>query len=291
MPKPSPRSGLRHPRTGTGDRVGEGRGNFDSNAAHQSSTPSQTPDMCDEHAVGRLSGIGLPTHLRTAPPSFGPGTLAGAGGSAEWPEPLGRGAGKPLRRYSDSFTGRTSETIPFSAESPRMRHSSGASAFTTALPLPETPPLQRGGSQSEAGGLEAYLAEEMPRGRFIVVDLLSTWGAVHEVGINGLEVFTEAGERVIPPPECLRPSSSPPLRAAGAGDGNAAQERRRAVNGYYTASYTTPQRGLTVMVEYPFTADANSPATVDAVSNEGPRSRVANLVNGIHNTHDDTKLF
>ncbi|RNF07812.1 hypothetical protein TraAM80_03091 [Trypanosoma rangeli] len=293
----SPGSGPPHALTGPHDGVGEGQSNFDSSATHQSSSYSEAPGTCGDHAMGQLSCMGLPTHLRTFPPPVHSTSFHDVGGGAgECPEPLGQCSMNPVQRYSDNLDCRTSETIPFSAESPRVGPSSSISAIATVLLPPETRPVQHNsdddGSRSNTASAGAYLTPEMPQGRFIVVSLLSTWGDVHEVGINGIEVFNENGERLIPPPECLRHSLSPPLPVAGEGDESAPQERIRVVDGHYAASYITPQRGLTVMVEYP-AKNVHHLATAAAadVNNEVPRCRVENLVNGIHNTHDDTKLF
>ncbi|ESL06272.1 hypothetical protein TRSC58_06056 [Trypanosoma rangeli SC58] len=294
----SPGSGSPHAWTGPGESVGEGQSNFDSSAANQSGAYSQSPDMCSDYAMGRLSCVDLSTHLRTFPSSAHSASFHDVGGgTGEWPEPHGQCAINPVQRYSDSFDCRTSETIPFSAESPRAGPSPSISVTATVPSLsPETLPVQHDGdgdgSRRNTASVEAYLTPEMPRGRLIVVSLLSTWGDVHEVGTNGIEVFNENGERLIPPPECLRHSLSPSPPVAGEGDDNAPQERGRVVDGHYAVSYVTPQRGLTVMVEYP-ARHVHKLATTAAtdVSNEAPRCRVANLVNGIHNTHDDTKLF
>ncbi len=35
---------------------------------------------------------------------------------------------------------------------------------------------------------------ELPKGRELVIDIKSTWGDRHYVGLNGVEVFTSTGE-------------------------------------------------------------------------------------------------
>lgn len=43
---------------------------------------------------------------------------------------------------------------------------------------------------------QEFIIPELPEGQLIVVDILSTWGDRHYVGLNGIEIFSSLGEAV-----------------------------------------------------------------------------------------------
>ncbi|KAF5219659.1 hypothetical protein ECC02_007397 [Trypanosoma cruzi] len=266
----------------------------DQNAASHGSTGRRVLDVHTDSATGRLSSGDSFTHCHALPPPMEIINLGNVECMSDWSKSPGQYAMKCIQRDTGNPNFHTSETIPFSSDSPRKGNSSVAPAITTILAPPETPRGQFdvcSGTGVDSGGLASYLAEEMPRGRFIVMNLLSTWGAPEEVGINGMEFFNENGERIIPPAECLKKSSSSLQLPPGSTDGKVPQEKSKIVDGHHTILYTTPQSSLSVMVAYPVEGSSSDSADASAGTDEVPRSDLANLVNGIHNTHDDTKLF
>ncbi|EKF36037.1 hypothetical protein MOQ_002303 [Trypanosoma cruzi marinkellei] len=222
--------------------------------------------------------------------------LGGVEGMSDWSKSTGQHAMTCIQHYTSSPTFHTSETIPFSSDSPRKGNSPDAPAVTTILTPPDTPCGEFDDcdeTRGDGGGLTSYLAEEMPRGRFIIMNLLSTWGAPQEIGINGIELFNEHGDRIIPPAECIEKASSLLQSPSGVTDGKVPKEKGKIVDGHHTILYTTPQKSLSVMVAYPVEGSSSSGDSVNdsAGTDEVFRSDLANLLNGIHNTHDDTKLF
>ena len=47
----------------------------------------------------------------------------------------------------------------------------------------------------EVGG--AFCTPELPRGKHLRLNILSTWGDKHYVGLTGIEVFTDTGEKAV----------------------------------------------------------------------------------------------
>eukprot|EP00796_Vickermania_ingenoplastis_P003951 gene3951-2814_t len=50
----------------------------------------------------------------------------------------------------------------------------------------------------DAVGLTPVLAGSMPKGRYVVINMLTTWGDNHEVGLCGVEFYNDRGDRIIP---------------------------------------------------------------------------------------------
>ena len=49
--------------------------------------------------------------------------------------------------------------------------------------------------EEEKGEVTAFDIPILPAGKELIVNILSTWGDRHYVGLNGVEVFTVTGER------------------------------------------------------------------------------------------------
>lgn len=49
----------------------------------------------------------------------------------------------------------------------------------------------------DAVGLSPVLASSMPKGRYVVINMLTTWGDNHEVGLCEIEFYNDRGERVL----------------------------------------------------------------------------------------------
>ena len=43
----------------------------------------------------------------------------------------------------------------------------------------------------------AFFIPELPSGHLLVLNILTTWGDCHYVGLTGLEIFTAEGERAL----------------------------------------------------------------------------------------------
>ncbi|KAG8343695.1 putative protein of unknown function (DUF4457) [Trypanosoma vivax] len=218
-----------------------------------------------------------------------------------------------LSQVSADLNRKMSGQIPFSCVSPCDVDRSPVSPDLNTPPslrsVPNCEPALGKSNANNEFSLDPYLADRMPRGRFIMLNLLSTWGDLHEVGLNGIEVFNEDGERIIPFPDLPRDSSPEQQRQCQM------EERRRVDGGVATVSYSLPNNRLLIVVEHPEANELVAPGGCSgAVYGEGngfdtscrggestdpdtltafvdPRRCVANLVNGINNTHDETRLF
>ncbi|KEG07964.1 hypothetical protein DQ04_08361000 [Trypanosoma grayi] len=267
--------------------------------------------MHSSRVMGRLSHMGATAEWPTVAPLLDApqeGTVEGIGVSPS-PHHL---AIKPLQLPCDSsaYGSFSPEGIPFSCESPRGRGGSVTSANTTfATQLQQEATFtwddSCAGNQRGTVAMEPFLADGMPRGRFILLNLLTTWGDMHEVGLNGVEIFDETGKRLIPPPDCvgeqlIQPKRKHREKKEPESNESPPLEGRRTEGGLTTLTCTLPHSRLFVIVEYPtIPGEASATAVVgdardgeaDAAEEVDPRQRVANLVNGIQNTHDDTQLF
>lgn len=41
-----------------------------------------------------------------------------------------------------------------------------------------------------------FIVPELPCGKILIIDILSTWGDKHYVGLNGIEIFADTGQLV-----------------------------------------------------------------------------------------------
>ena len=77
-----------------------------------------------------------------------------------------------------------------------------APADPLSLPPPAPPapppPCEDGEDEASAEREEDFEIPVLPRGRWLVIHIRSTWGDRHYVGLNGLEVFSASGEPLRP---------------------------------------------------------------------------------------------
>ena len=128
------------------------------------------------------------------------------------------------------------------------------SDYDMFLPSPEKP------SAETSAGPEKHVAtstgDSLPRGSVLRLEVLSTWGDVHYVGMNGLEIYDHAGRK-------LR-LLAPPLSAVGA-----RPQQESAIS-----SISAFPSGLDAMPGY----------------QEDPR-RIANVLDGVNFTNDDLHIW
>lgn len=148
-------------------------------------------------------------------------------------------------------------------------------------------------SAASGGGgvaLEPFLTPRMPQGRYLMLNLLTTWGDAGEIGLNAIEVYDQHGHRIVP-------------------------ARSKATNGSMVAS-----QNLTYTIAADTLGDAssrgNSPLSISSNSVSSPmqqqqqqqqassesilnplaevlrqRYNVANLVNGVVHTTDEHRMY
>ncbi|CCD14883.1 unnamed protein product, partial [Trypanosoma congolense IL3000] len=209
--------------------------------------------------------------------------------------------------HCGSSLSNVTENIPFSCDSPRVRGKLDMPASPLQdYPQPEVDFSFEGSDGNLVNdrplGLEFFLADEMPHGRCILLNLLTTWGDINEVGLSGIEIFDEKGERIIP---------TKLLDSAGTNTDEQEAETIRVEGGFTSLSYKVPNEKLFIIVEHPTPPETLSELDVPITShsaagltsyetcikstskleNIDPRRRVANLINDINNTHDETRLF
>ena len=69
--------------------------------------------------------------------------------------------------------------------------------LTSPLPLPDEEEEGEGegeGDREGEGGEEVFATPELPIGRELVINILSTWGDRFYVGLTGIEVYTASGQ-------------------------------------------------------------------------------------------------
>lgn len=159
-----------------------------------------TPDGEDEagsapKARGRMKTPGLSPAVAAAEQ-----VAVGAPQNAEQQPRFGRG-----RRQSVHSLDQSLDSLNFFRLRQSGRLAAAAAAATTSSTLPteadgEGPQLRR---QQPAGTADAGAASQprgslatLPRGTVLEIEVLSTWGDVKYVGLNGLQLFTDTGEEV-----------------------------------------------------------------------------------------------
>ncbi|CUE99344.1 Hypothetical protein, putative [Bodo saltans] len=141
-------------------------------------------------------------------------------------------------------------------------------------------------------GMEAFLSPVMPQGRYLMLNLLTTWGDSGEVGLNGVEVYDQRGLRIVPTRRSSTNNNNhatdvvPPIAFTVAADtlGDNASSRGTSPLSISSTSASSPiQHG-------------SSGTTSEGILNPlteilRQRYNVANLVNGIVHTTDEHRMY
>lgn len=164
----------------------------------------------------------------------------------------------------------------------------------------------------DAVGLTPVLATAMPTGRYLVLNMLTTWGDNHEVGLCGIECFNEKGERVVPSPsskadprrddERWRKTSSPPHNGSPTkADPSLPSAQDVSIEKDVVSISTASADGsVRMLVEYSATPEEMSllPRSPTGGSEDpvtklqsNPRRQIASVMDGVVNTHDEAHML
>lgn len=171
-------------------------------------------------------------------------------------------------------------TLPTRASAPQATAAVGA-----ARSAPET---ARDDIVPEAVGLTPVLATTTPKGRYVVLNLLSTWGDAHEIGLCGVELFNEHGVRILP---VASADGTPPLEGS---DSDRRESTQAITVEQHLTSLTYSDKSLCMLAEYSSSAAelaaARDAAELSALGRD-PRRQLRSIVNGVVNTRGEDQMF
>lgn len=117
--------------------------------------------------------------------------------------------------------------------------------------------------------VEPFLASDAPRGRYVLFNMLSTWGDCSEVGMCEVQLFDSQGQRIVPPLQsAATTASNPPFTIVV-----------DTMRGGSSAAHT-PSRGASPMTGQ--CQDAEPTSDADAAGLLSQRHNPWNLVNSVH---------
>lgn len=168
----------------------------------------------------------------------------------------------------------------------------------------------------DAVGLTPVLASCMPTGRYVVLNLLTTWGDSHEVGLCGVEFYNERGEAILPlmkrgenDESGFLPSPHSPQSPMGgsrlSGPFSSMKQSVSIHKNLISIIGCSADGSLRVLVEYSATpgelnlydkecADqkgANSGNSATERIRQDPRRQVASIMDGVVHTHDESHML
>ncbi|AYU79793.1 protein of unknown function (DUF4457), putative [Leishmania donovani] len=151
------------------------------------------------------------------------------------------------------------------------------------------------GVMSDTMGLAPVLADTMPHGRCFTLNMLTTWGDAHEVGLCGLELFDDRGQRLLPCRAAATGTAAVVSQTASV-EGNVVILAATPPNGFVRAfaEYTATETNL-VAASNAAAAGGEDAAQVDpsddAVCGD-PRRQLRTLICPHPlNTHDEAHMF
>ncbi|KAK7194353.1 hypothetical protein NESM_000351000 [Novymonas esmeraldas] len=155
-----------------------------------------------------------------------------------------------------------------------------------------------GAVADDAVGLAPVLADTVPCSRFFTVNLLTTWGDVHEIGLCGLELFDAEGRRVLPRPVAAVEAGVPAAQTASVKDGVvslAASSPDGFVTAYAEYTWTEADRAAIESAssaggEHQQQTDSRAPLYA-AIASDRRRQLCSLLLPHPFNTHDEANMF
>ncbi|CBZ28015.1 conserved hypothetical protein [Leishmania mexicana MHOM/GT/2001/U1103] len=144
-------------------------------------------------------------------------------------------------------------------------------------------------------GLESVLADTMPHGRCFTLNMLTTWGDACEVGLCGLELFDDRGQRLLPCPAAATEAAAVVSQTVSVEGGVvilAATPANGFVRGF--AEYTATVTDLVAASNVGAAGGENAVQTDssdDAVCGDPRRQLRALICPHTLNTHDEAHMF
>ncbi|CCW65102.1 unnamed protein product [Phytomonas sp. EM1] len=313
LPQIAPWARARAPReTGSRARKSRADGSFGNAPAPsfveaRHGSVHQTPSTPDHVGRGVYRGFSA-SRLRGREAASQPRSTVLPCGTEASSQRASRGASRGM---SASTIGRD----PTSTRKPSRQRKPGARLGETQWDSPDDPPTTPATAvddeeeEEEGGdaGSKSIMVNYMPKGRYVIMNLLSNWGDDYEIGICGVELFNEHGQIVIPDEAATLPSSYAQPRSVTSANGSvlSQEEASSSVNHsrqtmdidsrqVVSLMYTTRDGLLQMLAEYSSTGEEfiamRSTNAMEEFCNN-PRRQLCNIIRSPYNTHDENAMF
>ncbi|GET89557.1 hypothetical protein, conserved [Leishmania tarentolae] len=150
------------------------------------------------------------------------------------------------------------------------------------------------GVASDTTELAPVLADTMPYGRCFTLNMLTTWGDAHEVGLCGLELFDDSGQRLLPCPATAAGAAAVVSQTASM-EGDVVVLGAIPPNGFVRAfaEYTATEVDLVASTAAAAgDEDVEQARSIDDAVRDDPRRQLCTLICPHPlNTHDETHMF